>query len=108
MSKKMENIDFAITSNGRTVYELAHMHIPSIVVSQHKRESTHKFSRLENGLINIGIYNDKIEEKLNFYLKKLIEDKEYRYLLYLNTLKFNFLKNKQKVLNKILKLLEKK
>ena len=108
ISKKMENIDFAITSNGRTVYELAHMHIPSIVISQHKRELTHKFSRLENGLINIGIYNDKIEEKLNFYLKKLMEDKEYRYLLYLNTLKFNFLKNKQKVLNKILKLLEKK
>ena len=106
MSKKMENVDFAITSNGRTVYELAHMHIPSIVISQHKREATHNFSKLENGFINIGIYNDEIENKLKFYLKKLIGDKEYRYLLYLNTLKFNFLNNKQKVLNKILGLLE--
>ena len=106
MSQKMENTDIAITSNGRTVYELAHMHIPSIVISQHKREATHNFSKLENGFVNIGVYSDEIENKLQYYLKKLIEDKEYRYLLYLNTLKFNFLNNKQRVLDKILKLVE--
>ena len=107
ISQKMEDCDIAITSNGRTVYELAHMHIPSIVISQHERENTHNFSKLENGFIRVGIANDKnIDEKINKYFLKLLNDKEYRYLLYLNTLKFNFLNNKQKVLNKILKLLE--
>ena len=107
MSKKMEGADFAITSNGRTVYELAHMHVPAIVIAQHERESTHKFSKLENGFVNIGLYNDRnIEKRLIKYVKKLISDPEYRYLLYLNTLKFDFLKSKGTVLNKILELIK--
>ena len=105
ISKKMENVDFAITSNGRTVYELAHMHIPSIVISQHKREDTHKFSILENGFINLGVVNFNTEKNIKNYVEKLLNDKEYRYLLYLNTTKFNFLPNKKKVLNKILELI---
>lgn len=105
ISKKMENVDFAITSNGRTVYELAHMHIPSIVISQHKREDTHKFSILENGFINLGVVTNDIEENIKNYVDKLLNDKEYRYLLYLNTTKFNFLPNKKKVLDKILELI---
>ena len=105
ISKKMEECDIAITSNGRTVYELAHMHIPSIVISQHERENTHKFSKLENGFINLGIFNNNTEDKLLFYLEKLLMDKEYRYLLFLNISKFNFLPNKQKVIKKIMELL---
>ena len=105
ISKKMENIQLAITSNGRTVYELAHMHIPSIVISQHERENTHKFSKLENGFINLGIIDKNIYDKIQHYVKKMIYDKEYRYLLYLNSLKFHFLNNKKRVINKIMELL---
>ena len=39
MSHIMESCDLAICSNGRTVYELAHMNIPSIVLSQRARYS---------------------------------------------------------------------
>ena len=107
ISKKMEKCDLAITSNGRTVYELAHMHIPSIVISQHEREKTHNFSKLENGFINIGSINDaNIDKNIKKYTLKMISDSEYRYLLYLNTLKFNFLKNKKKVVKKIVSLIE--
>ena len=35
ISEIMQKVQIALTSNGRTVYELAHMNIPSIVVSQH-------------------------------------------------------------------------
>ena len=105
ISKKMENTQIALSSNGRTVYELAHMHIPSIIISHHERENTHKFSKLENGFINLGIINDKTFKEIQTYIYKLINDKEYRYLLYLNTKQFNFLPNKKKVLNKILELI---
>ena len=44
----MEQSQLAIVSNGRTLYELAHMNIPAIVLSQHKRESTHSFAYEEN------------------------------------------------------------
>ena len=107
ISKKMEECDLAITSNGRTVYELAHMHIPSIVISQHDREKTHNFSKLENGFINIGSINDdNIDENIKKYTFKMLNDSEYRYLLYLNTLKFDFLKNKKKVVEKIVSLIK--
>ena len=108
ISKKMENIQIAITSNGRTVYELAHMHIPSIIVSQHKREETHHFSKLENGFIRLGNFEeiDDFDKKFRYYFDKIL-DNDYRYLLFLNTKKFNFLNNKQKVIRKILDLIEK-
>ena len=49
MSHIMEQTQVAITSNGRTVYELAHMNIPSIVMSHHEREITHRFTNEKNG-----------------------------------------------------------
>ena len=55
VSKFMKDADLAITSQGRTIFELAMMGVPSIVLSQNKRESTHKFAKLENGFLNLGI-----------------------------------------------------
>ena len=37
ISRIMEKVQLAITSNGRTVYELAHLSIPAIVIPQHER-----------------------------------------------------------------------
>jgi len=64
MSKIMSKCDVAISSNGRTVFELAHMNVPSIIISQHKRELTHSFSNKKNGFIPLGLYNPKTIEKL--------------------------------------------
>ena len=47
----MEQAQLAITSNGRTVYEFAHMNIPSIVIAQHHREITHAFATEANGFV---------------------------------------------------------
>ena len=49
ISRFMERCDLAICGNGRTVHELAHMHVPAIVISHHEREAAHPFSRPENG-----------------------------------------------------------
>ena len=53
ISSMMESADIAITSNGRTVYELAHMNIPGIVIPQHEREETHSFAQEQNGFIKM-------------------------------------------------------
>ena len=55
MSRMMEGVDLAICSAGRTVYELAHMHIPSIVLAQHEREARHTFARADHGFAYMGI-----------------------------------------------------
>lgn len=106
ISKIMEKTQMAFSSNGRTVYELADMNIPSVVISHHERENTHTFATLEKGFINLGIYDEKSTSALienNF--KKLIFDTDYRQLLFFNINKFNFRNNKQKVIKKILELL---
>ena len=105
ISKIMEKSQLAISSNGRTVYELADMNIPSIIISHHERESTHSFSTLEKGFINLGIIDENIHLKIKEKFEKLIDDNDYRELLFMNIKKYSFRENKQKVVDKILELL---
>ncbi|HOO28311.1 MAG TPA: UDP-2,4-diacetamido-2,4,6-trideoxy-beta-L-altropyranose hydrolase, partial [Lachnospiraceae bacterium] len=55
VSAYMSKMDLAITSQGRTVYELASMGVPSIVLAQNEREAEHVFAGIQNGFINLGI-----------------------------------------------------
>lgn len=105
ISKIMEKSALAISSNGRTVYELADMNIPSIIISHHEREATHSFATLEKGFINLGIIDENIYSKIKEKFEKLIDDNDYRELLFMNVKKYSFRENKAKVVNKILELL---
>ena len=106
ISSIMEKSQVAITSNGRTLYELAHLNIPAIVISQHKREDSHEFACKENGFIPIGIFKEgESEEKVLEELTLLIEKKEYRKNLFEKLLKFEFHKTKKNVLKKLIELL---
>ena len=51
----MCNADLAITSQGRTIYELASMGVPAIVMAQNEREAEHVFAGIANGFINLGL-----------------------------------------------------
>lgn len=55
VSSYMSKMDLAITSQGRTVYELASMGVPAIVMAQNEREAEHVFAGIQNGFINLGI-----------------------------------------------------
>lgn len=103
----MEKSQVAISSNGRTLYELAHMNIPAIVLSHHAREKTHLFASESNGFINAGFYNgQETEDKILVALKCLVENHQYRATLYNNLTAFDFTENKKKVVQRILELLE--
>jgi len=65
----------AISSNGRTVYELADMNIPSIIVSHHEREASHSFASLDKGFINLGVVDRDISTKLKRGFLKLVKDR---------------------------------
>lgn len=105
ISKIMEKTQLAISSNGRTVYELADMNIPSIIISHHERESTHSFANLEKGFINLGVIDNQVDIKINKVFNKLVEDLDYRKLLFMNINRYSFRENKQKVVNKIMELI---
>jgi spore coat polysaccharide biosynthesis predicted glycosyltransferase SpsG len=103
----MEKVQIAISANGRTVYELAHMNIPSIVLSHHERELTHKFAGEENGYIPVGIYKEmETEEKVKEVLQSLTSDTDYRKILFDRMRPFQFTKNKEKVVGLIHSMLE--
>ena len=103
----MENVQLAVTSNGRTVYEMAHMNIPAIVIPQHKREKTHEFACVENGFVPLDIYRENItEEEVYSVLVSLLDDPRRRYKLFNATCRFKFNKNKKKVGKLISGLLE--
>lgn len=55
VSEYMGKADLAITSQGRTIYELASMGVPAIVMAQNEREAEHVFAGIQNGFINLGL-----------------------------------------------------
>lgn len=107
MSSIMEKVQLAITSNGRTVYELAHMNIPSIVLAHHERENQHKFASMENGFLNLGLFEDTTTPSLLLQeFEKLVIDSDYRKSLSDKMHCFDFSNNKQNVVDIIHQLLQ--
>ena len=105
MSQIMEQTQIAFSSNGRTVYELADMNIPTIVISHHERENGHTFANLEKGFINLGVYDNKTSSLISNKFEKLVLDNDYRKVLFLNISKYSFRENKKKLVRKILELI---
>ena len=57
VSRFMAKADIAITSAGRTVFELAHLGVPMITIAQGPRELTHQFANTSMGIISLGARN---------------------------------------------------
>ncbi len=51
----MKEADLAVTSQGRTIFELASMGVPAIVLAQNEREALHEFAGIKNGFVNLGV-----------------------------------------------------
>ncbi len=71
MPELMSKCDIALSSRGRTGYELAMLGIPTIAMAQNTREEKHGFVCEDNGFTYIGLNpdDDIIEENLKMYLK---------------------------------------
>lgn len=70
MPELMSSCDIAITSRGRTSYELAYLGIPTFAMAQNAREEKHVFVSDENGFKYLGLNpsDEKIEKTLQEYL----------------------------------------
>lgn len=76
----MSKCDMAITSRGRTGYELAMLGIPTISMAQNQRESRHSFVSNENGFTYLGLNppDEIIKSNLDMYLA-LSQDARQRF-----------------------------
>lgn len=78
VTKYTKNADIAVTSQGRTIYELASMGIPSVVLSQNPREMTHTFANMQHGFLNLGLGIDVDCATIESTLSWLIETPNIR------------------------------
>lgn len=108
ISHLMEQVQAAICSNGRMVYELAHMNVPAIVLSHHEREKTHRFACSENGFVPLGVHRgEETDQQVLAALVRLVEDCAWRREMHSSQRKSHFTRNKRKVVERILSLLPK-
>jgi spore coat polysaccharide biosynthesis predicted glycosyltransferase SpsG/CMP-N-acetylneuraminic acid synthetase len=107
ISQIMERAQLAICSNGRTVYELAHLKIPAIVLSHHAREKSHRFACEEAGFVPVDIPDGaEYDFKILQVFKQLVEDTTYRQNLFDNLQHHCFSGNKHKVVERLLSLIK--
>lgn len=100
MPEIMSMCDLAVTSRGRTGYELAILGIPSIAMAQNKREEKHGFVCHENGFNYLGLNPSDfiIKTNLDLYLHLT---KEERLVLQKTLLSKDLRNGRQRVMNLI-------
>lgn len=102
VSAYMSKMDLAITSQGRTVYELASMGVPAIVLAQNKREAEHVFAGIQNGFINLGIGSEQDATTIIQTTRWLIDTPKVRKEMRNLQLAKEFHKGQQRVIRLIL------
>ncbi|MDR1360175.1 MAG: cytidine 5'-phosphate N-acetylneuraminic acid synthetase [Deltaproteobacteria bacterium] len=105
MSRMMEGVDLAVCAAGRTVFELAHMRVPGIVLAHHAREDAHSFARPRNGFIYLGFGEEFDEEAVEKACAQFL-DASLREEFFQRLSRFDFTGNKVRVVRRILDLLE--
>lgn len=101
ISDYMYSSDLIFTSAGRTIYEIASIGTPAIVLSQNEREKTHFFAYEEFGFQNLGLGYNLDEREILENFTKLVKDKSKRQEMSILMQK-NKLKNGRKTVQKII------
>jgi spore coat polysaccharide biosynthesis predicted glycosyltransferase SpsG len=79
MRALMEQSDLAITAAGNTLYELAILGVPSIVICHHERHNRVASKFAERGAaVNLGIGSDISESVIAAAVKNLLDSREKR------------------------------
>lgn len=89
MASHIFEADIVITSNGRTIYEIASIGTPCISISQNEREVRHLFSHICKGIKNLGLAHNVTQDDISAALKELVNNYELRKDMNKRLLKFN-------------------
>ena len=74
MAELILEADFAITSGGRTCFELASMIVPSIVIYQNERETLHTFMNEDTGFKVLGLGREIDDDRIRNEIVDFVED----------------------------------
>ncbi len=78
MAVEMMNADLVITSAGRTVYEAAAVGVPTIVLAQNLRETTHTHLGAEHGNLYLGLGRLVTDGTIQDQVSRVLADVELR------------------------------
>lgn len=78
MAAEFKSADLVLTSYGRTMYEVASMGTPAVLLAQNSRELHHVFGREENGFFGLGLGVEVSEEQLLETVQLICGDGELR------------------------------
>lgn len=106
ISDYMYQADMAITSGGRTVLELASLRVPTVVICQNERETTHEYASWENGVINLGFRGDVNDETLQKRVEEVVNDVSLRAEMRTRSSTLDLSRGKQRVIQSIVALLD--
>lgn len=73
MAREFKSADLVITSCGRTMYEIASLGVPAILIAQNHREMQHAFGHAENGFACLGLGSELSDEGLIRTVRELFE-----------------------------------
>ena len=102
MAEFMLEADVIFSSAGRTMYEIAMIGTPAIIISQNYRELTHLFGHNYNGFINLGIHHEAREDIIQQSLERLIRDEQLRQMMNNRMLQHDLKRGIERVLSIIL------
>ena len=101
----MHSSDLIFSSAGRTIYEIASLGVPAIILVQNNRELNHSFCNHDNGFVNLGLGTKLSNHSIRDNLIKIIENYNKRKLMSKFMLRNNLKSGKQRVVNLIKKVL---
>lgn len=102
ISDHILDADIIFTSAGRTVYEIASLGVPCIVLAQNSRELTHYFASSENGFVNLGLGSENSCSEILTVFKSLVTDFKKR-ICASNLMKKTDFKNGRKTVINLIK-----
>ncbi len=105
ISEYMSRADLAFSSAGRTVFELATMRVPAIILAANEREVTHTFASPENGLAYLGRHDGVDDQTIRRTFENLLNDSGLRRAMYDRMMQHDFRSGKKRVIDEILKVL---
>jgi spore coat polysaccharide biosynthesis predicted glycosyltransferase SpsG len=106
ISDFMYEADIAFSSAGRTIYELALIGTPAIILAQNQRELSHFFASVENGFLHLGLGKDVPEDKILDAFKDLHASYEKRAEMNRKMKRHNIRTGRERVIKLIKDLIE--
>ena len=106
ISDFMCDADLAMTSGGRTVLELAALQVPTIVICQNRRETTHTFASSDNGILNLGFREEVSDIEIKQAVEQVITDCDLLRVMRKKASNHDLTKGKKRVIERIEQLLQ--